>query len=105
MAEYEYMLRNYLLNELIRKLVPFGQGQEIFGDFMLYILHYAMIKLHLIGISSNRKRKLSAPEVVDFISGYVRAIDHNISNSINLFKVLKASDNLNTTCMAILINE
>lgn len=105
LKKHGYILENYLLNEIIRKAIPFRHGEDIFGEYMLLAIHYAMLKLHLAGICATRGRELMPKEAVDFISSYVRAVDHNWNNPVNLLKVLRDSGNAHMTCMAMLVTE
>lgn len=100
-SENEYILENYLVNYVFKNLFPFGNS-SIFEDYVMLVLNYSMIKLHLIGMSGFHNG-LSTDLVITLIQSYSKTVEHN---SVFLNKAIKLlNDNGYTTMahMAILI--
>ncbi len=75
MDNHEYVLENYLVNYVFAKLFPFTDG-SIFDAYMMMILHYAIIKAHLIGMAGYNKG-LNEDMVIKLISTFTKIVDHN----------------------------
>ena len=52
MTEHEYILENYLVNHVFRNLFPFSGAKDLFDNYVMMVVHYALIKVHLIGMAA-----------------------------------------------------
>lgn len=80
----EYMLENYLVNYIFKNLYPLEYNQP-FDDYMMLVIHYSLIKNHLIGMSAYHKG-LTPDLVVKLIQSFAKSIEHD---PIYLYRVLK----------------
>lgn len=101
MDNHEYILENYLVNYVFERLFPFTDG-SIFDAYVMFVLHYAIIKVHLIGMAGYNKG-LSEEMVIKLISTFTKIVDHNTVFLKDIEKQL-IEKNYNTLAyMAIMI--
>ncbi|ACL74491.1 flagellin lysine-N-methylase [Ruminiclostridium cellulolyticum] len=87
MDSHEYILENYLVNYVFSRLFPFS-SESIFDAYMLLVLHYAIIKVHLIGMAGYNKG-LEDDMVIKLISTFTKIVDHNTVFLSTITKQLK----------------
>lgn len=103
MVEHEYILENYLVNYVFKNLVPISEEKEVFNSYGMMILHYALIKMHLIGIAGFHKENFSIDHVLKLIQSFAKLIEHDKPFKKHVFEILKASKVTTMAYMAILI--
>lgn len=101
MNNHEYILENYLVNYVFAKLFPFVDG-AIFDAYMMLILHYAIIKVHLIGMAGYNKG-LNEDIVIKLISTFTKVVDHNNVFLKDIAKQLKEKNYNTLAYMTIMI--
>jgi len=101
MKEHEYILENYLVNHVYKNLFPLGQ-KTLFDDYVMLVIHYSIIKLHLIGIAGFNKG-LSTDRVIKLIQSFSKTVEHNITFLRNVHGILKEEGFTTMAYMAILI--
>lgn len=101
MEQHEYILENYLVNYVFSKLFSFDKENKVFDSFVSLTLHYAMIKLLLIGIAGYHK-KLTAEIVIKVIQSFAKEIEHSSFISF-MHDILKENDYTSMGYMAVLI--
>lgn len=77
MESHEYLLEHYLVNHVFMNLFPYDKDDELFGAFMLLIIHYSLIRILLIGLSGYYKDRFSSDHVVQLISSFAKTVEHN----------------------------
>ncbi|CQR70434.1 Flagellar biosynthetic protein FliU [Sporomusa ovata DSM 2662] len=77
MDEREYVLENYLVNYVFKSLFPLGQSKHVFDNYTMLVVHYALIKLFLIGMAGFHKENFGIEHVVKLIQSFSREIEHN----------------------------
>jgi lysine-N-methylase len=75
--EHEYILENYMVNYVYKNLFPVTRGNNVFEEFVLLIVHYSMIKMHLIGMAGFWKDEFNLGHVIKLIQSYAKTIEHN----------------------------
>ena len=103
MAEHEYILENYLVNYVFKNLFPLSGEKHIFDNYVMLIVHYAMIKLLLIGMAGFHKENFSVDHVLKLIQSFAKTIEHNNAYLKNVSDLLKANKFNTMPYMAILI--
>jgi lysine-N-methylase len=101
MSEREYILEHYLVNHVFKNLFPLG-GRGPFGEYVMLVIHYALIKMHLIGMAAFHKG-LTDELVIRLIYSFSRVIEHNPIYLNRIFRLLSQSGLNNMAYMAILI--
>lgn len=108
--EHEYVLENYLVNSVFQKLFPLGPQKnevvdpgEIYEEYILLALHYAMIQALLVGIAGFYKENFNLKQVVDLIQAYEKAIGHNLSFRLQAIKFIKTLQMNSTGGMSVLV--
>ena len=74
--EHEYILENYLVNYVFKNLFPFTGEKSLFDSYMMLVLHYALIKMHLIGMAGLHKG-LTVELVIKLIQSFAKTVEHN----------------------------
>ncbi|MEN6414822.1 MAG: flagellin lysine-N-methylase [Veillonellales bacterium] len=103
MEQHEYILENYLVNYVFKNLFPFEGEKHIFDNFMLLVVHYAMIKMMLIGMSGFHKDKFGMDQVLNLIQSFVKVVEHSPSYLKKVCDLLKANQMNTLPYMTILI--
>ncbi|MGL4874389.1 MAG: flagellin lysine-N-methylase, partial [Clostridium sp.] len=84
--ENEHMLENYLVNHVFKNLFPIDE-ENPFKSYIKLVLHYAIIKLHLVGIGNNEEG-LTEEIVVDVIQVISKTFEHNKAYFSTVLKVI-----------------
>lgn len=101
MKEHSYMIEHYMVNYIFTKQMPIDQISP-FASYVQLILHYAIIKLHLIGIG-NYHKELTSDLVVTTIQQWVKTFEHNSSYFNRILELIKENQYMDLAHMAILI--
>ncbi len=72
----EFLLENYLVNFVFKDLFPAAEGQDVFDAYMMLVIRYSLIKLHLTGIGIARK-ELTEDTAVGFIQAFSKTVEHH----------------------------
>ena len=102
MAKHEYILENYLVNYVFLRHMPLGKYSTIFDEYLMLALHYAMIKMHLIGIAAYH-RGLTIDLVVSFIQSFARNIEHDGIYLKWLSEMLRSNNYVSLAHVAIML--
>jgi len=78
LREHGYVMENYLVNYVISRLFPFYGNRTPYEEWIILVLHYALIQLHLVGIAAEQQ-SLSPEEAVSFIQTFARTFEHDTS--------------------------
>ena len=103
MEQYEYILENYLVNNVFKNAFPVAGEKNVFGNYTMLIIHYAMIKMHLIGMSRLYKDEFTVEHVVKLIQSFAKVVEHNKVFLKNIYDLLKQNECTNMAYMSILI--
>lgn len=101
MTEHEYILENYLVNYVFKNLFPLGH-KTLFNDYVMLVIHYSMIKLHLIGMAGFHKG-LTTDLVIKLIQSFAKTVEHNNVYLKRIFDLLNANELTTMAYMAILV--
>jgi lysine-N-methylase len=81
---HPHILENYLLNYIYRTLFPFGREasahytpQSIFGEYMLMLAQFALIRGLLIGVAGRTREEFGEDHVVKVVQSFSKAVEHN----------------------------
>ena len=110
LKEHEYVLENYLVNSVFQKIFPLGPQEngiaescEIYEEYILLALHYAMMQALLIGMAGFHKESFNVTHVVDLIQAYEKTIGHNLSFRLQAIKFIKTLQMDTTGGMSVLV--
>lgn len=103
MEKHEYILENYLVNYIFKNLFPYDKDSNLFGSFMMLIIHYTLLRILLIGISGYYKDTFSADHVVKLISSFAKTVEHNNSFLKEIMEYTQTNGYHNLSNMMILI--
>lgn len=102
MANNEYILENYLVNYVFKNLFPFGNYTNVFEEYVMLVVHFSLIKTHLIGISGYYK-SLNYEIIVAVIQTFSKTVEHNNIYLQQILKMLKNNNYVNLPYMTILV--
>jgi lysine-N-methylase len=103
MEEHGYIVENYLVNYVFKNLFPFSGEKHVFDNYAILIVHYAMIKMLLIGIAGFHKENFSTDHAVKLIQSFSKTVEHNTAYLKSVFALLKVNNFNTMPYMAILI--
>ncbi|WP_340399608.1 flagellin lysine-N-methylase [Paenibacillus sp. FSL H8-0079] len=101
MEEHEYILENYLVNYVFKNLFPFGRS-GVYDDYVMMVVHFSMIKLHLIGMSGFHKG-LTTDLVVKLVQSFAKTVEHNGRYLNNVLELLEDNNYTSMAYMSIMI--
>lgn len=101
MNESEHILENYLVNYVFKNVFPLKNQISIFSEYMMLILHYSLIKMHLIGIASYHKG-LNEELIIKLIQSFAKTVEHNTQYLDEIQKLL-VQNNFNTLPYMIIL--
>lgn len=102
MSEHEYILENYLVNHIFRNLFPFTGEKDLFDNYVMMVVHYALIKMHLIGMAAFHQG-LTGELVIKLIQSFAKTVEHNQPYLQHAFRLLTDNGYTTMAYMAILI--
>ncbi|HWR45764.1 flagellin lysine-N-methylase [Sporomusa sp.] len=99
----EYIMENYLVNDVFSNLFPFKGGIKVFDNYVIFVVNYSMIKMLLIGMAGLHKEKFNIDHVIKLIQSFAKVISHDENFLKGVIELLK-DNNFNTMpYMAILL--
>ncbi|HWP95349.1 MAG TPA: flagellin lysine-N-methylase [Syntrophomonadaceae bacterium] len=102
MEEREYIMENYLVNYVFKNLFPFSSEQNVFENYVMLVIRYALIKMHLIGMAAFHQG-LTDDLAILLIQSFAKTVEHNKQYLQKIFGLLKQNGYTTMAYMAILI--
>ncbi len=99
--ENAHILENYLVNYVFRNMFPLGE-RGVFGEYMMLVIHFSMIKLHLIGMARYHKG-LTDEQVLKLIQSFAKTVEHNSAYLRKVYSLLAQNSFDTMAHMSILI--
>lgn len=103
LSKHEYILENYLVNYVFKDMFPVIGQKDLFGNYIMLVIHYSMIKMMLIGISGIYKERFDEEQIVRLVQSFAKAVGHNKTYLNNVYKILKDNNFTTMAYMAIFI--
>ncbi|OMD41435.1 flagellin lysine-N-methylase [Paenibacillus odorifer] len=104
MSEHEYILENYLVNYVYKNLFPRTSDENVFEAYILLVVHYSLIKLHLIGMAGHHKKAFGLDHIIKLTQSFAKTVEHNPLYLRDVIELLKKNSYTSMAYMAILIN-
>lgn len=104
MTPNEYILENYLVNYVYKNLFPSTNNTDIFDSYILLVVHYSLIKLHLIGMAGHHKKDFGVNHVIKLVQSFAKTVEHDSLYLDRVIELLKRNEYTSMAYMAILIN-
>lgn len=73
----DYVLENYLVNQIFKDLIPFNKGENIIESIDSLINIYKLIKEYIKGIANDEKEVISQEDIIGVIQAVSKDIEHN----------------------------
>ncbi|MEG0772986.1 flagellin lysine-N-methylase [Clostridium sp.] len=103
MKDKEYIFENYLVNYVFTNLFPTRPYKNLFDNYIMLVIHYAWIKMNLIGIAGYHKEDFNEENIVKLVQSFSKTIDHNNVFLKHILDTLEKSNMTTMPYMAILI--
>ncbi|MBM4764123.1 flagellin lysine-N-methylase [Bacillus sp. B15-48] len=101
MEDHDYILENYLVNYVFKNCMPIDSITP-FESFSKMILHYSLIKLHLVGMA-NYHKGLSINLVIKLIQSISKTYEHNGMFFYSIMGLMKEKEYMTLPFMSFLI--
>lgn len=75
--QYEYILENYLVNEIFKGLLPFNKGEDLMQSFVEFYNKYRIVKAYTIGIALSSKSNIDEESIIRVIQAFSKDAEHN----------------------------
>jgi lysine-N-methylase len=102
MKEHEYIMENYLVNYVFRNVFPFSGEKSLFDSYMMLVIHYSLIKMHLIGMSAIHKG-LREELVIKLVQSFAKTVEHSPVYLNSIAELMRQNGYNTMAYMAILI--
>ena len=103
MQQYGYVMENYLVNYVFKNLFPIGGGKRVFDNYVVMILHYSLLKLHLLGMLRFHGQDLNVNHIIKLVQSFAKGVEHTPTYVERTFQLIKDDQMNNLSYMAILI--
>lgn len=101
MEKYSYVLENYLVNYVFTKHMPIDKN-SIFESYIQLVLHYVLIKIHLIG-NANYHEEVAIMQVIKIIQVLSKTFEHTPYYFEQILNLIKENNYIELAHIAILI--
>ncbi|NEW08840.1 hypothetical protein GK047_22850 [Paenibacillus sp. SYP-B3998] len=99
--QHSYILENFLVNYIFKNLFPYNQ-KKFFESYVMLIVNFALLKLHLIGMAKYNEG-LSTEIVIKLIQSLSKIVDHDLRYLADVQDVLTDSGYTTMAHMAVLL--
>ncbi len=115
MTQHESIMERFLVSYVYKTLFPLGpqestqklslyrKDSSISVQYMLMVLHFAVMKALLIGMSGYHKSGLTTDHAIKLIQSYTKTFEHSTAFSPRAIEILKGRGIHNAVTMAVLI--
>lgn len=103
MKDHEYILENYLVNYVFIRLFPINNENDIFEEYIMMIINYALVKMHLIGMAGYHKENFGSEQIIKLVYSFGRTVEHSSSYLREVRELLRKNEVNSMAYMAILI--
>lgn len=100
--ERQYIFENYLVNQLFGSLFPLSKYEGIFHAYMMIVINYSLIKLHLIGMATHNNG-LTDELVIQLIQSYAKNFEHSNVFIQHVYQTLKDKEYTTIGHMSLLV--
>lgn len=100
----EYILENYLVNEMFSNLFPVKRGNKVFEEYCILVIKFAILKMFLVGVG-NYYKGLDKEKVIEILYLYSRNIEHTNGYIDTVLELIKQDNDLNMGFMSLLIRK
>lgn len=99
--QHSYILENFMVNYIFKNLFPYDQ-KNFFESYVMLIVNFSLIKLHLIGMAKYNEG-LSIQSVIKLIQSFSKIVDHDLKYLNDVHDVLTDVGYTTMAHMAVLL--
>ncbi|WP_427338106.1 flagellin lysine-N-methylase [Caloranaerobacter sp. DY30410] len=103
MDKHEYILENYIVDYIYKNLFPVAGKESVFDNYVMLVINYALIKMHLIGMAGYHKENFNVEHIIKLIQSFTKVVAHNNSFIEHIYNLLKQNNFISMAYMAIFI--
>lgn len=106
MQTKEYILENYVVNLVYNLLFPSSDGSNssLFDEFVIIATLYALLKIHLVGVSGKHKA-LDDELVIRVVQSYAKVMEHNNRYIRSVLEELKLNNYYSLAHVSVLVKD
>jgi len=101
MKDHDYILENYLVNNVFKNVFPFGTNKGMFEEYTMLVLSYSLVKMLLIGMAAYHKG-LTEALVIKLMHSFSKTVEHNLNYMDDLQKAVIENNFNSMPYMAIM---
>lgn len=101
-TERQYLLEHYLVNYVFESCFPCPGSVNIFNNYVMLVVHYALVKMHCIGMAAFHKG-LNEELYIKLIQSFAKTMEHNHAFLQRVLELLENNGYTTMAYMAILI--
>ncbi|MFD2671986.1 flagellin lysine-N-methylase [Marinicrinis sediminis] len=101
--EHEYVLENYLVNYMFRTMFPLNHHEDVMDVYLKMVVHFMLVKLHMVGMSAHYKQFFSEEHLVKLIQSFAKSYEHNTQIFKVITNALKNNDILDISVLSVII--
>lgn len=102
MEEHEYILENYLVNQVFKNVFPSRHYITVFDAYASLMLSYGLLKTLLVGLSAHH-RGLNFEIVIKLVQSFCKSFEHRASAWPEMVQELRANKRMNGDYMSLLV--
>lgn len=88
-ADKGYILENYFVNTMFMNYFPFGRDMSMWENYLLIILNYSIINMHMIGMMEFHKENYTDEHTLKIIQAFAKAYEHNPMFNKEIVELIK----------------
>lgn len=96
-----HLLKNYLLNDIGKRLFPMGTHDEVEEELMSLGVRFSLIKMYLVGVAAAKREAFGEQDYIDTVYTLTRHLEHNDRYMKNVLSVLEENGLNNLASMAV----
>ncbi len=86
-AKEDTLLTNYYGNQIYRTLFPFTEGTHVEDALKLFLVRYAILKRHMIGLSADGK--ITKDNLSKYLQSFSKVFEHHKHFEVDVLELLK----------------
>lgn len=98
---HPHLLKNYLLNDIGKRLFPMGTHHEVEEELMSLGVRFSLIKMYLVGVAAARREAFGEQDYITTVYTLTRHLEHNDRYMKNVISVLEENGLNNLASMAV----
>ncbi|KGN03423.1 hypothetical protein Z969_00175 [Clostridium novyi A str. 4570] len=103
LKDKSYIFENLIVNYMFSSMFPLGNYDNLFDNYFMMVLKYALIEVLLIGLQGYYKEDFQDKITLKLIQSFEKNIGHNATMKSHIYKLIKNNkfNNMAYACLLI----